>query len=117
MRKAETAARPDATAAVVVLATAPSQEVAERIVTIIVEERLAACGSIVPGVTSIYRWQDAVQKDAEVLIVFKTERASARGLITRMTELHPYDVPEALVLPVVEGLPSYLAWIAENIDG
>lgn len=104
-------------AAVVVLVTAPSQQVAEQIATCVVEERLAACGNIVPGMTSIYRWQGAVQRDAEVLVVFKTREGSARRLMERVNELHPYDVPEAIVLPVADGLPPYLAWIAANVDG
>jgi periplasmic divalent cation tolerance protein len=103
--------------AVVMLMTAPSQEVAERIATTLVEERLAACGNIVPGLTSIYRWQDAVQKDAEVLVLFKTEQRVADRLMQRIEELHPYDVPEAVVLPVTAGLAPYLAWIAENCAG
>jgi periplasmic divalent cation tolerance protein len=103
--------------AVVMLMTAPSQDVAERIVTTLVEERLAACGNIVPGLTSIYRWQDAVQKDAEVLVLFKTEQRVADRLMQRIEELHPYEVPEAIVLPVTAGLAPYLAWIAANCAG
>jgi periplasmic divalent cation tolerance protein len=103
--------------AVVMLMTAPSQDVAEKIVTTLVEERLAACGNIVPGLTSIYRWQDAVQKDAEVLVLFKTEQRMADRLMQRIEELHPYEVPEAIVLPVTAGLAPYLAWIAANCAG
>jgi periplasmic divalent cation tolerance protein len=103
--------------AVVMLMTAPSQDVAERIVMTLVEERLAACGNIVPGLTSIYRWQDAVQKDAEVLVLFKTEQRVADRLMQRIEELHPYEVPEAIVLPVTAGLAPYLAWIAANCAG
>jgi periplasmic divalent cation tolerance protein len=102
-------------AAVVVLATAPSQDAAEQLVTAVVEERLAACGNIVPGVTSIYWWDGAVQRDAEVLIIFKTESSAAPRLMARVAELHPYDVPESLVLPVTAGLAPYLAWIAANV--
>jgi periplasmic divalent cation tolerance protein len=105
------------TAAVVLLATAPSQEVAEELVTALVHERLAACGNIVPGMTSIYRWDGAVQRESEVLMIFKTERNSAPRLMARLEELHPYDVPEALALPVVAGLESYLTWVAANVDG
>jgi periplasmic divalent cation tolerance protein len=104
-----------APAAVVVLVTAPSQDAAEQLVTAIVEERLAACGNIVPGLTSIYWWDGAVQRDAEVLIIFKTEQSAASRLMARVAELHPYDVPESLVLPVTAGLTPYLAWIAANV--
>jgi periplasmic divalent cation tolerance protein len=102
--------------AVVMLVTAPSQNVAGEIVRAVVEDRLAACGNILPGITSIYRWQGAVQEDTEVLILFKTERAAAPRLMERVQQLHPYEVPEAIVLPVVEGLPPYLAWIADSVD-
>jgi periplasmic divalent cation tolerance protein len=103
--------------AAIVLVTAPSREVAEHLVTSVVEERLAACGNIVPGITSIYRWQGAIQKDEELLIVFKTTRAAAAQLMTRVEALHPYDVPEALVLPVEAGLAPYMSWVAANSDG
>jgi periplasmic divalent cation tolerance protein len=101
----------------VVLVTAPSQDVAERITTAIVEERLAACGNIVPGVTSIYRWQDEVQRDAEVLIVFKTVRATVHRLAARVKELHPYDVPEVIAFTVTAGSAEYLTWVAANATG
>jgi periplasmic divalent cation tolerance protein len=94
--------------------TAPSAEVAERLVTTAVEERLAACGNIVPGVTSIYRWQEAVQRDAEVLITFKVPAAGADRLMRRVVELHPYDVPEVVVLPAGDVLPAYAQWVADS---
>jgi periplasmic divalent cation tolerance protein len=106
-----------AVSAVVVLVTAPSQGVAEQIVTAIVGERLAACGNIVPGLVSIYRWQDALQRDDEMLILFKTTRATAPRLLARVEALHPYEVPEALVLPVEAGLEPYLTWVAANSHG
>jgi periplasmic divalent cation tolerance protein len=101
----------------VVLMTAPSQAVAEQLVTALVEERLAACGNIVPGVVSIYRWQDAVQRDAEVLVLFKTPAALAARLIERVQQLHPYDVPEAISLEAAAVLPSYAAWVAASTTG
>lgn len=102
---------------VVVLVTAPSREVAEHITRTMVDERLAACGNIVPGVTSIYRWGGAVQKDEELLIVFKATQQIAPKLMARVAEIHPYEVPEAIVLPVVAGLPPYVAWVAANASG
>jgi periplasmic divalent cation tolerance protein len=104
-------------AVVVVLVTAPSQEAAERLVTAVVGERLAACGNIIPGMTSIYWWEDAVQRDAEVLVIFKTVQSVAPRLMARVAELHPYDVPESLVLPVTAGLAPYMAWVAESVRG
>src|SRR5688572_31905489 len=104
-------------AATVVLVTAPSQEVAEQITTTIVQERLAACGNIVPGIISIYRWQDEVQRDAEVLIVFKTTQETVQRLAERVKELHPYEVPEVIALPVTAGSPEYLRWVAASATG
>jgi periplasmic divalent cation tolerance protein len=98
----------------VVLVTAPSAEVAERLVRSVVEERLAACGNIVPGVVSIYRWEGSVQRDDEVLITFKTSAGAAGRLMSRVHELHPYDVPEIVVLPVASVLPAYGQWVGAN---
>lgn len=99
------------------LVTAPSRDVAERIVTSVVEERLAACGNIVAGVTSIYRWEDGVQRADEVLIVFKTATARGGELARRIRELHPYDVPEVLSFEVAAGLEPYIDWVLTSTNG
>ena len=99
------------TSAVVVLSTAGSTEEAERIATTLVEERLAACVNLVSPLTSIYRWQGAVERATEVLLVIKTRRALAKRLTERLTKLHSYDVPEAIVLPIQTGAKPYLAWL------
>jgi periplasmic divalent cation tolerance protein len=99
------------------IVTAPSHDVADRLVTTIVEERLAACGNIVPGLTSIYHWEGALQRASEVLIIFKTTRAVLAQLMARVEEIHPYDVPEVLAVPVTAGLDAYSAWVAENVHG
>lgn len=102
------------TTARVVLITTPAGDVAERIVRALVEERLAACGNVVPGVTSIYRWQDEVQRDEEALVVLKTEAARVDALRQRVVALHPYEVPEVVVVPIVDGHGPYLDWIARS---
>jgi periplasmic divalent cation tolerance protein len=99
------------TSAVVVLSTAGSPDEAERIATALVDERLAACVNIVPSVTSIYRWQGAVEHATEVLMVMKTRRALAKRLVDRLQQLHSYDVPEAIVLPIDAGSRPYLDWV------
>lgn len=99
------------TSAVVVLATAGSAEEAERIATALVDERLAACVNLVPAVTSIYRWQGAVERATEVLLVMKTRRARVKPLVARLRELHSYDVPEAIALPIDAGSRTYLDWV------
>jgi periplasmic divalent cation tolerance protein len=100
----------------VVLVTLPDEAAAAALVDRLVEERLVACGNIVPGLMSIYRWQGVVERATEVLVVFKTTGAGAQRLMRRVPELHPYDVPEVLVLPVEAGHGPYLQWVVENVD-
>jgi periplasmic divalent cation tolerance protein len=100
------------TDALVVLVTAPTPERAAEIARALVEERLAACGNVVPGIRSIYRWEGKVQEDAEALLVLKTTRARFDALRDRVLALHPYEVPEVIALPVEAGSARYLAWIA-----
>jgi len=93
-----------------VLATAPA-EAAEEIVRRLVDERLAACGNILPGAVSVYRWKGRVHRDDEAVIVLKTLRRLAPRLLERAAELHPYDVPELLVHDVADGGGAYLDWV------
>jgi periplasmic divalent cation tolerance protein len=95
---------------VVVLSTLPPAD-ADRIAGVLVDERLAACVNLTP-VRSVYRWQGAIQRDDEILAVVKTTAERAPALSARLRELHPYEVPEIVVLQVADGLPAYLAWVA-----
>lgn len=106
-----------ATDALVVLVTAPSADKAAELARALVEERLAACGNVVPGLRSIYRWEGRVQEDAEALLLLKTTRARFEALRERVLALHPYQVPEVLALPVEAGSAAYLAWIAGATAG
>jgi periplasmic divalent cation tolerance protein len=99
----------------VVLVTAATIDDAARLGRALVEERLAACASIMPGLRSIYRWQDAVQDEAEVLLIIKTTAAALDQLIVRVQALHTYDTPEVLALPVVGGSSTYLAWLYAQV--
>ncbi len=101
--------------ACLVLSTVDSQEAAQGIADALVADRLAACVNILPGVTSVYRWQGAVAAAEEWLLLIKTTRERQAACLTALDELHPYDVPEAIVLDVVAGLPPYLAWVAESV--
>lgn len=98
----------------VILMTAPTVAAAASLVRALVDERLAACGNIVAGVTSIYRWQGEVHTDPEAMVVLKVAAERLPALLARATELHPYDVPEILVLPVLAGHEPYLAWVRES---
>ena len=96
----------------VVLVTTPTPERAAEIARALVEERLAACGNVVPGLRSIYRWQGKVNEDAEALLILKTTRARFEALRDRVLALHPYEVPEVIALPIAAGSAAYLGWIA-----
>jgi periplasmic divalent cation tolerance protein len=96
---------------VVVLSNAPDVPLAKRIAHMLVEEHLAACVNLgVPGL-SMYMWQGVLEGADEVPMVMKTTRGRLPELIERLTQLHPYEVPEVLVLPVLGGLQSYMEWV------
>jgi periplasmic divalent cation tolerance protein len=100
------------TDALVVLVTTPTPERAADLARALVDERLAACGNVVPGLRSIYRWEGKVQEDAEALLLLKTTRDRFEALRDRVLALHPYQVPEVIALAVDAGSAPYLAWIA-----
>ncbi|MCP3165554.1 divalent-cation tolerance protein CutA [Myxococcus qinghaiensis] len=102
------------TDAILVLVTAPSADKAAELARTLVEEQLAACGNILPGLRSIYRWEGKVQDDAEALILFKTRAALFDALRARIVSLHPYQVPEVLRVDIADGHAPYLAWILDN---
>ena len=95
----------------VVLMSAPDRESADRIADALVRERLAACASVVPGMTSLFWWEGEVQHANEALVLIKTVDDRVEALIARARDLHPYDVPEVLALPVEAGHLPYLAWV------
>ena len=97
-----------------VFTTWPDLESARAAVRTLVEERLAACGNIVPGVESVYRWAGKMETGAEVLVMFKTTGGSYAALEARVRALHPYEVPEVLAVRATDGLPAYLQWVEEN---
>lgn len=100
----------------VVLITVPTEEKAREIARALVEERLAACVNILPGLTSVYRWQGEVVEDQELLLVVKTTTFRFPALKERVLSLHPYSVPEILALPVAEGHRAYLDWLRESTE-
>jgi periplasmic divalent cation tolerance protein len=99
----------------VVLVTAPSEAAALDIGRKVVDERLAACVSVVPGITSIYHWQGQREETSEALLLIKTRPEGYAALQRRVLELHPYSVPEVLGLPVAEGAPAYVQWVRESV--
>lgn len=95
--------------------TVPSPADGERIGRALVEERLAACVNVIPGLRSVYRWQGAVESADEALLLIKTTAAAFERLAARVKALHPYTLPEVVALPLSAGLAGYLAWIDEGI--
>ena len=95
----------------VVLVTAPDPEVARQLARTLVEERLIACANLLPGVTSVYRWEGAVQEEPEVLLVLKTRAGRLPELEARLGDLHPYDVPELVALDPSHVAAPYFAWL------
>jgi periplasmic divalent cation tolerance protein len=106
----------DSVETIVAFVTAPSREVAERIVRDLVERRLVACGNVVGGVRSIYRWQGAVEEADEVLAILKARASDLGTIAERVRALHPYEVPEVVALRIAGGWAPYLAWIAESTE-
>ena len=99
---------------VVVLVTAGDAGEAARIGRTLVEERLAACASVVGPIRSVYRWQGAVEEAAEHLLLVKARADDLPALEARVRALHSYQVPEVLALPVAAGSAAYLAWLAQS---
>jgi len=99
------------TEARVVLVTVPDRGEALRLVRLLVEERLVACGNVLPEVTSIFHWEGELREEAEYLLVLKSDTSRIPSLLERIPEVHPYEVPEILVLEVESGHPPYLEWI------
>jgi periplasmic divalent cation tolerance protein len=98
-----------------VLTTMANPEEAARIGRTLVEERLAACATLVPGVQSIYHWNGAVEDAVEVLLLIKTARGQLAALEARLQEMHSYDTPEFLVLEIDSGSPRYLDWLQSSL--
>ncbi len=97
------------------LTTAGSSDEAQRLARELVERRLAACVNLIPNLTSIYRWQGAVEQAHEILLLIKTTVKQLSALEAAIRELHPYDVPEFLVLSVESGSQPYLAWLLDSV--
>ncbi len=99
----------------IVFVTCPNPDVAASIARTLVEERLAACGNLVPGIRSIYRWKGKIEQETETLLLLKTDAEAYPHVQSRVQALHPYEVPEILAVPVEHGLPAYLNWITDSL--
>jgi periplasmic divalent cation tolerance protein len=102
---------------IVVLITTSSQAEADRIANTLVAEMMAACVNVIPGVTSVYRWQGEVQRAQEWLLVVKSRLDVLDDVIRRVKALHSYDTPEIIALPLAGGSDAYLRWIDKEVHG
>jgi periplasmic divalent cation tolerance protein len=100
---------------IVVFVTVSSREEGEKIASALIEDKLAACVNIVPGLVSLFWWENKIDRADELLLVVKTRRALLDKLIARVKSLHSYTCPEVIALPVIGGSKDYLAWIDEYI--
>ena len=96
---------------VLIYSTFPDLETARNIGKGLIEARLAACVNILPGMTSVYRWQGTIEDGQEVVMIIKTRRSLAASVVDTVTDAHPYDVPAVVTVPVEGGFEPYLAWI------
>jgi periplasmic divalent cation tolerance protein len=101
---------------VVVVTSVADREAAERIAEVLVTERLAACAQVLGPQASIYRWNGRVERATEWRLEVKTASARLTALERRLLELHPYDVPECVALPIIHGSDAYLRWLAEESE-
>lgn len=97
------------------LSSAPDETTAKRLARSLVEEGVVACVSCIPGATSVYRWKGVVEESREVILLAKLPRDATVRAIARLTELHPYECPEALVFDADEGAPPYLRWLVDSV--
>jgi periplasmic divalent cation tolerance protein len=92
------------------------EEDAARVVRALVEERLIACGNLLRGARSIYRWKDAVEDQGEVVVLMKTRKQDWTALLSRLHELHPYETPELIAVRIAAGAPRYMAWLDAALE-
>jgi periplasmic divalent cation tolerance protein len=98
---------------IVVFITAPKEDEAAKIAQALVGARLAGCVNMVRNIRSVYRWQDKIEDDTEVLMIAKTQKHLFESLVGKVKELHSYEVPEIIAVPIVEGSGDYLKWLKD----
>ena len=101
---------------ILVLITVPDSETADRIATVLIDKRLAACVSIIPGLKSVYRWKDEICRDDEFLLTVKSVSSKFELLKREILANHPYDLPEIISIKIQDGLEGYLEWVASETE-
>ena len=103
-------------APLIVLCTVPDRNTAEEIAHILIADKLAACVNIIPGVTSVYRWENRIEQAEELILVIKTGSRTFPALQEKIADLHPYELPEIIAVPIHDGLPAYLNWLTQSLE-
>jgi periplasmic divalent cation tolerance protein len=98
-----------------VFSTFATEEDAARVVRALLEERLIACGNLLPGARSLYRWQGEVADEREVVAILKTRKQDWPALLARLHKLHPFEIPECVAVKITAGAPKYLAWLEDAL--
>ena len=101
---------------IMIISTADTMDLAEKIASTIVKERLVACVNIVPGIRSIYRWEGKVCDEPELLLLIKSSEDNFESVRSRIRQLHSYDTPEVIAVPVSAGDPDYLNWLFAQLE-
>lgn len=101
---------------IIVYSTCSGVEEARKLAGHLIEQRLAACVNVLPGVDSFYRWKGKVEQDSEVLLMIKTSRELFDRLRLEWQRLHTYEIPELIAVPIVAGAPDYLTWMEREIS-
>jgi periplasmic divalent cation tolerance protein len=99
----------------IALCTVPDEETAGQIADALVSEKLAACVNIIPSVMSVYRWNDAIEHSQELMLLIKTSESVWPLLEARILELHPYELPEIITVPIHTGQADYIKWIKTSL--
>ena len=99
----------------VVLVTASADEESQLIAAVLIEQRKAACVNIIPGISSVFRWNNSIGQEGESLLVIKTRQSLVEEVIRLVKEVHSYDVPEIIALPIIAGNPDYLEWVGAKV--
>jgi periplasmic divalent cation tolerance protein len=105
----------DSNSLCIVLVTAPDEAVAKKLARDILDKKLAACVNVVPGLHSMFWWQEKVDEQAEVLLIIKTLQDKLAALIVAVKQEHPYDTPEIIALPIIGGSEDYLQWLQDSV--
>lgn len=95
----------------IVFTTFAEEKDAERVVRTLLEERLIACGNLLPGARSLYHWEGRLEDQRETVVLMKTRKQDWTALLSRLHELHPFEVPECVAVRVAAGAPKYMAWL------